>query len=326
MRLFIDTNIYLSFIECSEEKFGSLGRLSELMSQDKFSLVFPKVTQEELLRNIDKVWLGYIGTLSQIYPLKKPKLAVSIADNKVAEEVDRLHDKWRQVILKLKKDYLNSVKKWKSEIYVVVKNASNIYENDEIIEKAIKRRWKGSPPYGKGPIGDEIEWETLINLCVDDDMAIITDDPDWKSLVKSKKELHPVLINEWKSKSKKKIMLYTSLGEFIGALTKEKIERKQIEKEKDVTEKVNRFVRQADMTFGTIISTASVSPSDTINYMGPTTTTYTTTTSSSSSYPVNYGGTATTTTTLPYYSSGFGSTGPTSPEDIEKLINKNHNK
>lgn len=318
MRLFIDTNIYLSFIECSEEKFGSLGRLLELMKQKKFSLIFPSITQEELLRNVDKVWLGYIETLSQIYPLKKPKLAVSIEDDRIIKEIESLYKKWKQVLLKLKKNYLNSVKKWRKEIDAIAKNALSIDENDEIIDKAIKRRWKGSPPSGKGPIGDEIEWEILINLCIDDDLVVITNDPDWKSSVKSDNDFHPVLINEWKKKSKKKITLYTSIGEFIGALTREKVERKQIEKEKYVTEKVDRYVRQADFSLGTTTSTATMSPSASASYSGPTITTYTTTTSTSPSYPVNYGA-ATTTTTFPYYpgTSGFGPTGPTGPAGPE---------
>jgi len=260
MRVFVDTNIYLGFIELSQEKLDSLSELRKLVVQGKLSLVFPKITQDELFRRIPLVSLRQTNDLSQKEPAK-PQLAVSVRNGKEKKKIKRLYEEYQKAIKAIQENYLKSVDKLtRNEIEPLIRHAASIHENDKLVDAARKRRLKGNPP-GKrqGPIGDEIEWEILINLCSDDELIIITNDGDWKHPDKLKNELHPFLIREWKAKTKKKIKLYSTLGEFINKHTKKKIAKDTIEKERKTTERVNSYISQADTGVVTFVSTASAS-------------------------------------------------------------------
>lgn len=305
MRIFIDTNIYLNFIDSSDEQSSSLVKLRRLIEDGRYSLVFPKITQDELFRNVDKVRLGYIATLSQIFPTKKTELATSISDTKLAGEVDNLRKEGSRITSELKKNYLASVKKWEDRINWLIKHSADIHESDEILKQAVNRRWKGNPPFGKGPMGDEIEWEIIIGFCLDDDITIITNDPDWKSFDKSKNELHPLLTKEWKSKTNKKIDFFDTLGKFLMSIDEGDVSEETVKKEKETAEKVNDYLWQGDTGVAGYVSTATTttttSPSASFSPSFSGTTSHSpipviSHSTSSASGPSEYPGTTTTTT------------------------------
>ena len=232
MRVFIDTNIYLGFFRTSKEKLKSLDELEILIKDKKISLVFPKITQEELSRDIPVVSLFYCETLDQQLP-KKLQFAVVI-DKNDRKKVEGLHKQYLEALKELKEQYLQSVDVLSKRLLDdITKISADIHETDNLVQAAYFRKLRGNPP-GKrqDPLGDEIAWEVLFSFCLDNDLTIIAADKDWKN-PQNQKEIHPFLKREWGSKSEKKIEVFDSLGEFINSVTgKNTISKEEIREEK----------------------------------------------------------------------------------------------
>lgn len=235
MKVFIDTNVYINFIRTSDEKLKSLDEIEKLIKSGKISLVFPKITLEELIRNIPHAALAYQEDIEKQLP-KQPAFAVSI-NRKRRENIDKIHEEYKEELKRLKDHYLKSIGSVKKKIVEDLwKLAIKLEDTSDLVERAYSRKIKGNPP-GKGQhIGDELEWELLLESCSDDDLTIITFDGDWFNLINSKKsEISPLLQMEWdkKTNNRKKLQIFTTLGEFVNELTgKSVISKKEIEKEK----------------------------------------------------------------------------------------------
>lgn len=52
MRVFIDTNIYSKLFTPAGDQSDYIGKLVKLINDKRIAIVFPKITQSELLRNI----------------------------------------------------------------------------------------------------------------------------------------------------------------------------------------------------------------------------------------------------------------------------------
>lgn len=235
MRVFIDTNIYLGFIRSSDESPDSLLELVKLINEDNVSLIFPKITYEEFVRNVPNVEVGYIKEIEQNLP-RVPKLSTSLKHKQLGEKFEKLCKDYEKELEKLKETYLTSVDKIVSRISEDIRpKAINKESEPDLIDKAQQRKLLGNPPGKKEHMGDELEWEILLKYFFDEDLTVITNDGDWKNAVKPE-ELNPLLIDEWKNHSNKKLTLYTTLGEFINVLTGEsKITKEEIEEEQKET-------------------------------------------------------------------------------------------
>lgn len=235
MKLYVDANIYLAFIRSSKESLPSLEKLTNLITEKRITLVFPTITQDEVYRNIHKVAEVYSRELSLHLP-KEPEMAVSLRSSAAGKEINELHKKYSRRIKHLIKEYLESVEKTvKNHFDFYSKNALIPDEDQTIFAKAYRRYLVGNPPGKKeNPIGDALAWEQLLSSSFDEDLVIVSSDGDWSTVDNEKKTiLNPFLNREWKSKSKKEITLYTTLGEFINSLSEsEVVTKKEIENEK----------------------------------------------------------------------------------------------
>jgi hypothetical protein len=244
MRVFIDSTVYLHFIRASKEKLDSLDNLEGLIAEEKVELIFPKITQEEVLRNMLEVPKQYCKTIDNQLP-KEPSYAVSV-DKQTRDKIKRLHAGYSEELKKLKGRYLESVSSLRERIFGVFKPKSIVpNETDGLTKTAFYRKLKGNPP-GKGKrIGDELAWELLLEYCGEKDLFIVASDPDWSD-PNNREKLHPLLEEEWLSKSNKKIRLFTTLGQFINSFTKEKrISKEEIEQEKKSTDILDSLVGTA---------------------------------------------------------------------------------
>lgn len=227
MNLFIDTNIYLNFIRSSEESIKSLEELERLVGSKSLSLVFPKITYDEFLRNAPLVAKEQLEIIGKHTPNKPPPMATSVRDKKVAGKVERTRKGYIGAIEDLKKGYLKSVDEVRDRVgrlfAVTVKAVA--YDEFDLLGLAERRKKVGNPPgKRKDPIGDELVWEILLSNHFDDDLSVVAYDSDWADLLltdDSNAAPHPLLLLEWKAKSRKGFTLYKSLRKFINAFTKE---------------------------------------------------------------------------------------------------------
>lgn len=230
MRVFIDTSYYLSFVDKPTEELGSFNEFKKLVPE-KVELIFPQVTQEEFIRKLSKVVITFIDLP------KNPPMNVSYAnvDQETREKIEKLHKEYRKELTKLKSHYSKSIEEYGNRLLGDYRElARKTPETSALIKSAHNRKLKGNPPGKKNHIGDELAWETILKYCSDDDISIISKDPDWKDeRDKNNFKVHPFLEYEWKNKTKKNVILYNSLGKFINDFTGEKrIPEKEIKSEK----------------------------------------------------------------------------------------------
>lgn len=222
MRVFIDTNTYLQFIERPNEKLQSLDELKNLMKDGEITLVFPDITRDEFHRNYPAISMRYVELLRKNAPKRPPMSAVLKSKGKKQKttRLEQVHKRYIEEINKAAKRQKESVEKLVKKIDQLKNKAEDINDDAGIVEAAQVRRLRGNPPGKKqGPLGDEIAWETLLRFCTDDDLVIISGDSDWKHLMESEPELNPLLRIEWEKVSEKKITLYETLGVFINDVT-----------------------------------------------------------------------------------------------------------
>ncbi len=264
MRLFVDTNIFLSFLEASKENTRSLVELKTLINDKKVKLVFPQITQEEYYRNIPRIVSTLCDEIDGHLP-KKPEVAVSLRENKkITKDLAKAHKKYSVLLKNLKEQYSKSVERI-NVLYIekLVNKSEKFSETKELLDLAQARCFKGNHPGKKnGVIGDEIEWEILLKYCFDDDLTIISNDKDWRSTnIDGKVVLNTFLTREWGMISDKKIILETSLGKFINSTLKiEKIPSETISREESESSKIGVFTVASSFATTSSINSSVFSP------------------------------------------------------------------
>ncbi len=254
MRVFLDANIYLKFIRSlSDKRLDSLSKFKEYADNDKFTVIFPQITQDEVFRKIPRLTNKSLAIFSNLLPNKSP---MKMLGNEISNEaVDKLRKEWKKEtskieksfdkkIEKVKSDYTTSVEKLIRDIIEPLADMSEKYdEDDEIMNDAKQRKLKGNPPGKRNdPLGDEIAWELLKKNCTDDDLVIISDDSDWRFIKNDKILLQPLLQREWNSVSDKNIILKDTVGSFINTIKKKEVSKREIEKEKNIPSIVDDYV------------------------------------------------------------------------------------
>jgi predicted nucleic acid-binding protein len=237
VRVFIDANIYLMFFEAKNEKLSSLSVFRRNMSKKGIELVFPKITYDEILRRIPKIKAESIKELAGFIP-RAPKLPATVRSKKTSTDFDIIVEEYREKIRLISAEYVESVDKLLAEIDQLFSKAKVPGMSSELLQRAMDRHLLGNPP-GKGghnPIGDELEWEILLEYYQKDDLIIITNDHDWKEYG-SEGAISTFLKKEWRQKSGKELQFYSSLGEFVNDKIKppKPIDEKEISDEKRIS-------------------------------------------------------------------------------------------
>ena len=258
MRVFVDTNIYLNLIsDKKEEKFDVLEKLT---GKKSIELVLPVIIVEEFVRRSPSVASEYWQIFQDQSPTKSLKELEITEETDFINKVEKSRKEYLEHLGKLKEVYLQSIETFRGKLEKLSKNACATPETAKLLELASKRKLKGNPP-GGNRIGDNLVWEIILRYCTNDNLSIVSNDPDWRNIFKSEKNkyyLNPLLMEEWKSKSDKSATLFGSLGEFINSVTKEEtITNKDIEEEKRNTTLLGLLSGDTGIVGSSVISTPS---------------------------------------------------------------------
>lgn len=242
MKLYIDTNIYRSYVSSTSD-IKSLEKLKKLIIQNKVELVFPSQTKKEFLKHFKE------GIKQTQDKLKKVKTKVVIPNElkndkygKLNEEDKKITEKIETLNADLEKYRIQKISEFKKYIEVVDKLLTDIFKlatffesTDDVVLRAVVRYAKDLPPKKNDhKYGDAIIWETLKENIKREEIVVVSTDPDFSEIKnkKSKGIIKKILSHEWKRHSGKKITLYTSLGKFVNTLDKEdKVSQETIKKE-----------------------------------------------------------------------------------------------
>lgn len=232
----------------SEEAVSSLELLASFLEEEKFTLLLPQQIKDEFERiKKSEIRKATDQLSSQINNLCK-KLTVESVGEDFPEwkELQQKLESTKKEVQKFGKKCLQRHEKHVATNGVLNKSLKRIWkkavlipENESLQLSAYFRMLKGNPPNknGKPEYGDALIWESLLQNHADDDLIIVSRDPDWEDQ-SNKGELDSYLMGEWKKRSRgKDATLHKSLAKFVKSVPPgKKLKKKAKQITKDVIE------------------------------------------------------------------------------------------
>lgn len=231
MKLFIDTNIWLSYLSPTSD-IDSLKKLKTLITEKKVELVIPSQMQDEYLRRAAEKIEDERKALSKLEEISVPT-GLDGDGKTIISKIHSLNKELKELVGKRIENLDKHIEQIEKLVDSLFSSGILIEDDEKILNRAQTRFLKGNPPKkGNDKHGDAIIWETLKEGISDDKLAIISRDPDFAEVQKGKNFLNRLLKKEWEKHSGKEATLYISLGSFINTLEKKNpVSKEVIEKE-----------------------------------------------------------------------------------------------
>lgn len=216
MKLFLDTNVYLSFYHYTSNDLDELNKLVVLIKADSCLLYTTTQLLDEFKRNRE----GKIFEALKNY--KSPKLAPEFPrfcqDYPEFAEMQDLQKRFAkahdEILKKIYSDVKASNLKADKVINLLFRKAKLIEVNDRILSGAIKRTDVGNPPGKNGSLGDAIHWECLLSeIGENEELHFISEDSDFASPLDNNK-ICEFLDDEWRKRNKTTLHFYNKLSIF----------------------------------------------------------------------------------------------------------------
>lgn len=208
MKILIDTNIFLDFYRTNSHPVNIFNALKENISSiiitEQIILEFER-SRENILSNVKQKFQqesniedfssSYLQNLEEFKDLIKVQKNYRQIQKSILAKFNKIIDD----------PLLDPIYNYFTEfVNLAVKNNLILPTTDEIISKAEKRKKIGNPPVSdKYSIGDEINWEIVLENVVDDLILVGRDNTFTKNLNFLKKDFHKrtgkIIVNVTKS-------------------------------------------------------------------------------------------------------------------------------
>ena len=215
MKLFIDSNIFLSFYEFTSEDLTELDKLCHLIENKEMDLLLPQQVVDETWRKreetIDRSFTGFRKKLSLSFPSYCKNHNQYNSMRKYQQKLQDLH---AEMIKDLERDIENQKLAADLLLQKLFGLATKLGRTGQLIESARQRVELGNPPGKRGSIGDALNWEALLSeVSTGDKISLISGDSDFASPL-SKDHLKDFLRQEWKDRKKSELYFYRTLSTF----------------------------------------------------------------------------------------------------------------
>ena len=216
IHLFVDTNVLLNFYSFADDDLTKLQELVDSISPDGICLHLPEQVVNELERNRE----SKLKTAADQFDKEKLNSAVprhmqaypQAGEYVVA--VQRVKTLRSTLISLAQADASNKTLKTDLLMQQLFAKASRYTENDDIFQRGLRRSQKGNPPGKNGSVGDQYNWEVLLEELPNQDLHIVSKNGDYSSLL-NKNRPHPCLESEWRAKKNANLHIYSELGAFL---------------------------------------------------------------------------------------------------------------
>lgn len=211
MRVFIDATEYVSLFKGEPHKV-QLDLLERLIKAKKFTLLFPKITCNEVHREIKGEITNdeqrQVVLLSQIFPEASKIRSFLKIENNYSKSIKGKCAHFNKNRALIKKEMAN-------KIFTIFQSAEDLDDSGDVLKLAKDRQSKSFPPgKDKNRLGDQLAWELLLSHCKDDDLIIVSGDPDWRDLTDPDNcKVNPIIKKEWsEDNNENKIELMDNLN------------------------------------------------------------------------------------------------------------------
>ncbi len=216
MKLFIDTNIFLSFYHLTSEDLEELRKLGVLLEQKEVTLYLTDQVRAEFRRNRELKIADALKRLGEqrINP-QFPQMCKDYGEYRELRDLQKAYEATHSVLLKgISGDVAAQTLKADKTIQELFSKATILETTGELIENARLRMQVGNPPGKEGSLGDAISWEALLQHVPNkEDLFFIADDRDYVSVLDENK-FKDFLFQEWRDRKHSKIIFYRRLSAF----------------------------------------------------------------------------------------------------------------
>lgn len=218
LHAFIDPSVLLRFYSYSDDALSEVEKITALVQSNSIKLYVTEQIVDERARNRDKQIADSLKQLNQISgPVQMPRFAEHHeAAKKYLAAMDQARSARKELALAIDAEIAAGELRADGVIQDLFEAATALPRTDKIIEKARLRRELGNPPGKRDSLGDQINWETLLD-CVPDgvDLHLVVKDADYQGV--SGDAPNFFLRGEWNHKKKGKLALYSGLASFTKA-------------------------------------------------------------------------------------------------------------
>lgn len=216
LHVFIDTNVLLRFYSYADDTLAEVEKLSALVKTKQIRLYVTEQVVDERARNRDKELAESIKRIEQLgASVQMPRFAehhpAAMAFSNFMKEAKSAKTELLAAIrAEMEGEGLRA-----DRVIQALFDASDILQRTpEIIRRAMLRRQLGNPPGKRETLGDQINWEILLEHSPEGaDLHIVSRDGDFRGGVIDG-VANFFLRGEWNYKKKARLHLYSGLGEF----------------------------------------------------------------------------------------------------------------
>jgi predicted nucleic acid-binding protein len=218
MHVFIDTNVYLNFFHHTNDDVASLLKLKDRIESQEIVLHLPEQVKQEFERNRDNKLQTALkefkaGKIPNAIPRHMDSL--SMAKN-YRDSVKTAEDARKILIAQAVADARLHKLEVDQPILALLAKAVFYPHDKAIFEKGKWRAELGNPPEKKDSLGDQYNWEMLLEKLPHTDLYIVSVDGDYTSSLTEDSGDHifpnSFLQNEWKQrKSEKSIYVFDTI-------------------------------------------------------------------------------------------------------------------
>jgi predicted nucleic acid-binding protein len=216
--LFIDTNVFLSFLHFSSDDLEELKKLEVLLRNGRIRLLLPDQVVVEYRRNREAKLADSLKKLRDIRVA--PQFPQICKDYAEYEELRRHQRSFEETHKRLVEKIIADIEKESLKADALIKalfEAGQRLETSPLIARARLRSDLKNPPGKKGSLGDAVNWEALLDGTPEgQDLYFVSSDGDYSSDLDDER-FDPFLTEEWEAAKKSRIIYFRRMSLFFRA-------------------------------------------------------------------------------------------------------------
>lgn len=219
LHLFIDTSTFLTFYAFTSDDLEELKKVASLIKNNKLKLYIPEQVADEFYRNREGKLAESLKAFTDGGVSKAvPRFMMEYDEAEVFTQAAKAFQQARNKLAeKARHDAAQKLLPADNAFAEIIEAAGLLPANDAILRQANQRRLRGNPPGKKDSIGDQINWEVLLeNVPEGEELHIVAKDGDYESPL-SDGHPHQFLEAEWRRLKGRDLHLHTQLRPFLNA-------------------------------------------------------------------------------------------------------------
>lgn len=217
--LFIDTNVFLRIFRKTSDTINEVELLFELIEIGKIKLYTTDQISEEYFRNVERELEEALVEIRQVPDkVELPRLTQQFSHaSEILKAFATIQSAKKALLAEAAEAIEGGQLKADSLISKIFGAATKFARSEDIIAKARLRRDLGNPPGKIDSLGDQINWEALLEGVPEKSaLSLISKDGDY-SLKGGSPKIKQYLKDEWAEKKGATITLYMDLKTYLAA-------------------------------------------------------------------------------------------------------------